>query len=250
MSETPLGQTIEDNQFKETSQRKRAEISQYENPGDAKRGLLQAIGNNEITFRDALHVIRDNRLMDYPNPDKDNPREDIFDKMRLFTADRGGAIKNTYSPQAELSYIVASGVLHPRLRLPMVIEGVRQTLNYIDAHGYTDDQGGEQRKKTKVERLSNYLYALTDFQTDLIADQISASTGGNWESVRTKVVHWNEMSQQLEESAGNNPLLRSLIEKPIIRTIGKGQHIDTSPIDPMFKNKGVKDQATASGKEV
>jgi hypothetical protein len=179
--------------------------------------------------------------MKYPDPKDDKPRSDVMNHLNMFIWNDGNAVYQTYSQEAEMQYIINDGVLSPVLRLPQVIEGVRQMILGIERDGYPEKTGGKQRKTEKVERLSNYLYALSEFQTDLTTDELIKITGKNWKETRKRVVKWGKnVNRELEGYAKNNPRLRSLLEKPVYMHKDEGTF---SPLEPMFKNPGVKKQS-------
>jgi hypothetical protein len=243
--EPKLQRSIDENAFRERS-RAMADSIINSNPLGVNRDhmLKDSIVHGEINFHDALGVIRKLGLMGYPDPVKDRTGDDITGDLRLFVADRGGVINKSYqSPANEAHYIITTGVLMPNLRLPYVIEGVRQMIHHVENDDYSKVEDGARVKQEKIARMSNYLYELTSFQTDLITDELTRGTGKDWEETRKQVVEWKNSGQELEKAAEGNVRLRSLIEKPVYSYKDKKDTIiPLTPIDPMVNNPGAKAQ--------
>lgn len=260
-----LSRVVKSGDLIEGSRNRKADIMNAEPLStNRKRMLAESIVNGEITFRDALSVVRGLDMLAYFSPESDrvgtNP---IDDRMRLFVLNDGNAILNTYRPSDENHYIINDGVLSPVLRLPHVIEGVRQVLLILEGSSYGNHPEDSQRKKEKIERLSQHLYELTDFQTDLIADELIMANHPEWKQERKKilmgkegdrnlvkaweqqrreVVRWMVIEEEMREAVVRNGRLSSLIERPVIREdLGKVER-DVSPIDPLFNREEVKAQ--------
>lgn len=251
MTENPvlgkkLGKVITDNSFRETSTKTVQRLKNL-NPLAVNRKvtLIENIQQKKITFRDALRVIREVGMMDFPDPKDGRYGTDATeDSLRLFIWNVGNAMTQNQNPEAEMQYIINDGVLNSSLRLPQVIEGVRQMILEIENNGINpyiargEEKLREQLAKAKIQRLSNHLYALSDFQTDLIADEVYRIRGGkNWESVRKSVVKWGKnIQKELKKEAKQSVKLKSLLEMPVF-TI-KDQSF--SPLDPMMLSTNIK----------
>lgn len=228
--------------------------------------LADKVADGDINFRDALGVMRDLDLFTYRDPSDDTVGPDVRDNIRMNLFNYGNVLTQPYV-RGKLENQYLRQIVSGGLRLPQAIEVARQMLNYVEEKDYTKIKGltdPEAIKREKTESLSKALYALTDLQTDLIADQLVQSKNPRWDEVRSnlargkegnkeleqtwtdarkRVVEWSNMENELSGIAGNNQRLRSLLERPVYQS-GEGDEATfVSPVDARFKNPAVREQA-------